>query len=165
MARIFIAIRFEDDFKKTLVSVLESLKARGIEGNYCSYGNLHMTLAFIGEQYDLPKICKAVGEVKVEPFDLSLGKLGSFPTKAGVIWCGLKDNEAVVELAERLRERLKAHSVSFRAGVFFPHISLVQHPSTIITDIAVPESVARVTQIKIMKSERVDGELIYSEIK
>lgn len=165
MARIFIALRFEDDFKKTLVSIQESLKANGIEGNYCSYRNLHLTLAFIGEQYDLPKIRKAVSEVKVKPFDMSLGRLGSFPTKAGVIWCGLKDNEAVAELAERLRERLKANGVCFKEGTFFPHISLVQHPSAIITDIAVPESTARVTQIHIMKSERVDGELIYSEIK
>lgn len=165
MARIFIAIRFEDDFKKTLVSIQESLKANGIEGNYCSYRNLHLTLAFIGEQYDLPKIRKAVSEVKVVPFDMSLGRLGSFPTKAGVIWCGLKDNESVAGLAERLRERLKANGVCFKEGTFFPHISLVQHPSSIITDIAVPESTARVTQIHIMKSERVDGELIYSEIK
>lgn len=165
MARIFIAIRFEDDFRQTLVCVQKSLKARGVEGNYCSYGNLHMTLAFIGEQYDLPRIRKAVSEVKVEPFDLSLDRLGSFPTKAGVIWCGVRDNEAVAELAERLRERLKANGVSFKAGAFFPHISLVQHPSAIITDIAVPESTAQVRQIHIMKSERVDGELIYSEIK
>lgn len=165
MARIFIAIRFTDDFKQTLVSVQESLKARGIDGKYCSYGNMHMTLAFIGEQYDLPRIRKAVSEVELEPLELSLGRLGSFPTKAGVIWCGLRNNEAVIELAKRLRQRLRANDVSFKEDDFFPHISLVQHPSAIINDIAVPEAMMQVERIYIMKSERIDGELIYKEIE
>lgn len=90
MARIFIAIRFNDEFKRKLVEIQDSLNSRGVKGNYSSYGNLHMTLAFIGEHYDLPAIQKAVGEVEFEPFDLSLGNLGTFPTKAGVIWCGVK---------------------------------------------------------------------------
>ena len=54
MARIFIAIRFNDEFKEKLVEIQDSLQSRGVIGNYCSYGNLHMTLAFIGERYDLP---------------------------------------------------------------------------------------------------------------
>ena len=51
---IFIAIRFNDEFKRILVEIQDSLKSRGVTGNYCSYDNLHMTLAFIGEHYDLP---------------------------------------------------------------------------------------------------------------
>ena len=165
MARIFIAIRFDERFKQGLVSLQDALKARGVQGNYCPYGNLHMTLAFIGESYDLTAIRKAVNEVAFEPFNLTLGKLGTFPTKAGVIWCGLKDNNSVTELTKRLRDRLKANGVSFTDDVFFPHISLAQHPSEIVTDIDVQETSMRVEKIFIMKSERIDGELIYSEIQ
>ena len=164
MARIFIAIRFDEELKEVLVSLQDALKARGVHGNYCPYGNLHMTLAFIGESYDLTAIRKAVSEVAFEPFALSLDKLGSFPTKAGVIWCRLKDNEPIIELARQLRESLKANEVSHKEDLFFPHISLVQHPSEIVTDIEVPETSMRVKKIFIMKSERVDGELMYSEI-
>lgn len=164
MARIFIAIRFNDEFKERLVEIQDSLKSRGVEGNYCSYGNLHMTLAFIGESYDLPAIRKAVSEVTFEPFELTLGRLGTFPTKAGVIWCGVKDGTHATALANHLRERLTANGVSFSGLAFVPHISLVQHPSAIITDIAVPEATIRVEKIHVMKSERIDGELIYSEI-
>ncbi len=164
MARIFIAIRFDEGFKQGLVSLQDALRARGVQGNYCPYGNLHMTLAFIGESYDLTAIRKAVGEVQFVPFDLTLDKLGSFPTKAGVIWCGVKDTTPVIELTKQLREHLAANGVSYKDDLFFPHISLVQHPSTIMTDIEIPEASMRVTQIFIMKSERVDGELIYSEI-
>ena len=165
MARIFIAIRFDEGFKQGLVSLQDALKARGVRGNYCPYGNLHMTLAFIGENYDLTAIRKAVKDVPIEPFELTLGKLGSFPTKAGVIWCGVKDNAPVIELAKQLRERLKDNGVSFKDDVFFPHISLVQHPSEIVTDIEVPASSMRVEKIFIMKSERMDGELTYSVIQ
>lgn len=164
MARIFIAIRFNDEFKRKLVEIQDSLNSRGVKGNYCSYGNLHMTLAFIGEHYDLPAIQKAVGEVEFEPFDLSLGNLGTFPTKAGVIWCRVKDGTSATSLANLLRERLTANGVSFSTLGFVPHISLVQHPSEVITDIEVPEATIRVEQIYIMKSERINGELIYSKV-
>lgn len=162
--RIFIAIRFDDEFKQKLIEIQDSLKERGVEGKYCSYGNLHMTLAFIGETNDLPAIHAAMSEVKFEPFEMSLGKLGTFPTKEGVIWCGVKDGTSATSLANLVREKLTAHGISFSTLAFMPHISLVQHPTKIITDIEVPEATIKVTQIHIMKSERINGELIYSEI-
>lgn len=164
MARIFIAIRFNDEFKQKLVKIQNALKEQGVQGNYCLYGNLHMTLAFIGESYDLPAIRKAVDEVEFEPFELSLCNLGSFPTKAGVIWCGVEECTSLISLASLLRNRLTVNGVSFRDTEFYPHISLVQHPSTIITDIEIPDASIRVEKIRVMKSERIDGELIYSEI-
>lgn len=164
MARIFIAIRFNDDFKRKLVEIQDSLKLRGVKGNYCSYGNLHMTLAFIGENYDLPAIRKAVSEVEFEPFEMSLGALGTFPTKAGVIWCGVKDGTLATSLANQLREQLTANGVSFSGLAFVPHISLVQHPSVIVTDVTIPDATIQVEEIYVMKSERIDDELIYSEI-
>ena len=164
MARIFIAIRFNDDFKRKLVEIQDSLKLRGVKGNYCSYGNLHMTLAFIGENYDLPAIRKAVSEVEFEPFEMSLGTLGTFPTKAGVIWCGVKDGTLATSLANQLREQLTANGVSFSGLDIVPHISLVQHPSVIVTDVTIPDATIQVEEIYVMKSERIDDELIYSEI-
>lgn len=111
MARIFIAIRFNDAFKTSLVGIQNTLKKNGVSGDFCSYGNLHMTLAFIGEKYNLTQIRKAVSEVSFEPFTMTLGELGTFPTKAGVIWCGIKHQEAATHLANLLRERLKTHGV------------------------------------------------------
>ena len=67
MPRIFIAIQFSHEVKATLLSLQDALRSKGVKGNYCPYGNLHMTLAFIGESYDLPAIRKAVGEVAFSP--------------------------------------------------------------------------------------------------
>ena len=68
MPRIFIAIQFSHEVKATLLSLQDALRSKGVKGNYCPYGNLHMTLAFIGESDDLPAIRKAVGEVASPPF-------------------------------------------------------------------------------------------------
>ena len=161
MARIFVAIRFNDEVKKTLVDIQNTLKAKGVMGNYCPYGNLHMTLAFIGENYNLPEICNAVGEVEFEPFVMTLDRLGTFSTKMGVIWCGVKETEPVTTIANRLRERLSAHGVNYNSTAFYPHISLVRQPTNIITDIDIPEISISVDRIVVMKSERIDGKLIY----
>lgn len=164
MARIFIAIRFGDEVKKALVALQNALRAEGVEGNYCAWGNLHMTLAFIGERYDLPTIRQAVSEVRFESFTMTLGPLGTFPTKAGVIWCGVSDGGAVTALANQLRERLTAHGVAYSAMPFLPHISLVQRPSRIVTHLPTPQVAIPVERIYVMKSERIDGQLVYSEI-
>lgn len=165
MPRIFIAIRFTEEVKTALVEAQQELKSRGVTGNYCPYGNLHLTLAFIGETYDLVKIRKAVSEVTFSPFEIMLGSLGDFQTKNGaVIWVGLKDISLVSTLASQLRERLDANDVRYKSTDFYPHISLIRNPSAVLTDISVGTSSMMVDRIFVMKSERIDGELVYSEI-
>ena len=164
MARIFIAIRFDDEFKQELVGLPNAFQTRGVAGNYCPYGNPPLTLALIGEKYPSPEIRKAVNEVTFEPFTITLENLGMFPTKAGVIWCGIKEQEQTTTLADRLRDSLTAHGVLYNTQRFVPHISLVQHPSRIVTDIEVPKVSTRIERIYVMKSERINGELIYSEV-
>ena len=164
MPRIFIAIQFSHEVKDTLLSLQDALRSKGVKGNYCPYGNLHMTLAFIGESYDLPAIRKAVGEVAFTPFTMTLSSLGSFPTKTGVIWCGVNEKEPVTALARQLRSRLAAHGLPFASTPFYPHISLVRHPSQIVTDIDVPAASIKIERVFVMKSERINGELVYSEM-
>lgn len=165
MPRIFIAIQFSHEVKTTLLSLQDALRSKGVKGKYCPYGNLHMTLAFIGESYDLPAIRKAVGDVAFTPFTMTLSSLGSFPTKTGVIWCGVNEKEHVTALARQLRSRLAAHGIPFASTPFYPHISLLRHPTSLrITDIKVPATPITVERISVMKSERIEGELVYSEL-
>lgn len=165
MSRIFVAIRFPEEFKSALIDVQQEMIARGVEGNYCPYGNLHMTLAFIGETFDLPSIRKAVDEVSFSPFNIILNTLGTFQTKNGaVVWAGIKDCPAVFDLASQLREKLIANGVRFKPTEFYPHISLVRKPSSVLTDISIKPVSMLVERVYVMKSERVEGELLYSEV-
>lgn len=164
MPRIFIAIQFSDEFKQKLVAIQNALKDRGVAGNFCPLGNLHLTLAFIGEKYDLQAVFNAVGQLKFKPFCLNLSKLGTFPTKKGVIWCGLEENFYVSDLVSQLRERLSANGVSYKSDNFFPHISLVQSPSCIVTDVEFAKASMQVERISVMMSDRVDGQLKYIKL-
>ena len=65
-------------------------------------------------------------------------------------------------LAHQLRERLSAHGVLYSKTAVFPHISLVQHPTSIVTDVDVAKMSIMVDKICVMKSERVEDELVYS---
>ena len=87
MARIFIAIRFGDEVRKALVALQNALRAEGVEGNYCAWGNLHMTLAFIGERYDLTTIRQAVSEVRFEPFTMTLPFIHIFCSLKSLEFC------------------------------------------------------------------------------
>ncbi len=42
MPRIFIAIQFPDEFRQKLVSIQNALRQRGVAGNFCPLGNLHL---------------------------------------------------------------------------------------------------------------------------
>ena len=49
MSRLFVAIQLSDEIKKAVTASLHEMKKQGIGGNYVPTGNLHLTLAFIGE--------------------------------------------------------------------------------------------------------------------
>lgn len=80
------------------------------------------------------------------------------------MWCGVRKDGQVAALASQLRQRLSAYGIPFSAMPFLPHVSLVQHPSHIVTEIDVPEASIKVERISVMKSERINGKLVYSEI-
>ena len=67
--RLFIAILLPEELTKVLVRFMHTLKEQGVEGNYVPAGNVHMTLAFIGEYSDPTKV-KAV--MKSVPFPETL---------------------------------------------------------------------------------------------
>ena len=75
---------------------------------------------------------------------------------------GVGKTTTIGKLAHQLRERLSAHGVSYSKTAFFPHISLVQHPTPIVTDVDVAKMSIMVDKICVMKSERVEDELVYS---
>ena len=78
--RLFIALQLSEEMKKTLVACMHDLKKQGVEGNYVSAQNLHVTLAFIGE-YEDPSKVKAAGKYKDRRSDRTVTK-GSLPRDA-----------------------------------------------------------------------------------
>ncbi|MDO4461495.1 MAG: RNA 2',3'-cyclic phosphodiesterase [Bacteroidia bacterium] len=163
--KLFVAIQFTDLVKCALKDIQEALRECGVRGNWCSDGNLHMTMVYIGECDEVDKIRLAIDEVRFEPFEMELGRLDTFVTKYGrVIWCGVRNEAPLNDIAKRLRERLDAHGIRYKGTKFKPHISLLKDANIEETDVEVERVGMIVDKMVLMKSEKVDGQHIYSRV-
>ena len=79
-------------------------------------------------------------------------------------WAGIRENPALERLALNVQACLREAGFSIEERPWSPHITLVRrwHGEQPQTDIS-PVSM-RVQAVSLMKSERLDGKLIYTEI-
>ena len=160
--RLFIAIRLSDEVKKAILGTMHDLKAKGIKGSYTAGGNLHLTLAFIGETRDKGEIIKAMDRVAFTPFKLSVRELGTF---GDILWAGVKGNQGLKGLARDVRAQLDAAGIQYDRKEFVPHITLVRRMGgTLPKGFPGPKADMMVSGISLMKSENRNGKTVYTEI-
>lgn len=162
--RIFIAIRFTEAFKSSILDAQDGLREYGVRGNYTQPENLHLTLAFIGETEMVAEIKAAVDAVKFEPFVIRTGKLGCFNGRSRVLWLGIEGEDKVKTIAQQLRRNLDKCGIDYAKGKFSPHITLVRQPSEMPLDIEVESESMTVSEISVMNSERINGRLVYTAL-
>lgn len=160
--RIFIAIRFTEAFKSSILDAQDGLREYGVRGNYTQPENLHLTLAFIGETERVAEIKAAVDAVKFEPFVIRTGKLGCFNGRSRVLWLGIEGEDKVKTIAQQLRRNLDKCGIDYAKGKFSPHITLVRLPSEMPLDVEVESESMTVSEISVMNSERINGRLVYT---
>lgn len=142
----------------------DGLKEYGVRGNYTQPENLHLTLAFIGETERVEEIKAAVDAVKFEPFVIRTGKMGCFNGRSRVVWLGIEGEDKVKAIAQQLRRNLDQRGIDYAKGKFSPHITLVRQPSEMPLDIDVKSESMTVSKIYVMKSERINGRLVYTAL-
>lgn len=162
--RIFIAIRFTEAFKYSILDAQDGLREYGVRGNYTQPENLHLTLAFIGETERGAEIKAAVDAVKFEPFVIRTGKLGCFNGRSRVLWLGIEGEDKVKTIAQQLRRNLDKCGIDYAKGKFSPHITLVRQPSEVPLDVEVESESMTVSEISVMNSERINGRLVYTAL-
>jgi 2'-5' RNA ligase len=162
--RIFIAIRFTEAFKEPIFDAQDALRDNGVRGNFTLPENLHLTLAFIGETDRVDDIKAAVKAVNFEPFEIKTGKLGCFNGRSKIVWLGLDGEKNLKTIAADLRKNLDERGIGYDQGRFQPHITLVRQPSDMPLDIDIESASMTVKKISVMKSERISGKLVYTEL-
>lgn len=162
--RIFIAIRFTEAFKYSILDAQDGLREYGVRGNYTQPENLHLTLAFIGETERVAEIKAAVDAVKFKPFVIRTGKLGCFNGRSRVLWLGIEGEDKVKTIAQQLRLNLDKCGIDYAKGKFSPHITLVRQPSEMPLDVEVESESMTVSEISVMNSERINGRLVYTAL-
>ena len=162
--RVFIAIRFTQAFKEPIFEAQDALRDNGVRGNFTLPENLHLTLAFIGETDRVDDIKAAVKEVVFEPFEIKTGRLGCFNGRSKVIWLGIDGEKKLKAITAELRKNLDIRGIDYAKGRFQPHITLVRQPSDMPLDIDIESANMTVKEISVMKSERINGRLVYTAL-
>ena len=162
--RLFVGLRPSDSFRAALHALQRRLMDAGVTGRFLDPGNLHMTLAFIGEWPE--DITALLPEIK-KPFELTLSGIGIFPG-ADVLWAGVEKSEALDNTAKLVRHILADGSIPFDRKAFRAHITLARKPSVPrglpLTDIAVPRAVMTVREVCLYRSDRGKNGMNYTVI-
>lgn len=167
--RLFIALNFNDETKSAITAVQNKLKALSKGGNFTRIENLHLTLVFIGEteRKRISNLISVIDKISVTGFDITLSGFGSF---GSLYWLGIKKCAQLDAIYNQLCFGLAEKGFKVEKREFKPHITLAREltplPEFVKADFAknVPEIKQRIERISLMKSERIDGKLAYTEI-
>lgn len=168
--RLFIAIQLDDEMKDALQDMQDYMRRKGVRGNFTKRGNLHLTLAFIGDFDDPGIVLDAIDRAKLRPFDISLSGTGSFQS---LWWAGMDGGMALQSFVRRLRRELDSAGIPYDRKKFSPHITLVRRPEccgqdseheilTALND--TPKIKMTVDHASLMRSDRGEHGMIYTEI-
>jgi 2'-5' RNA ligase len=163
--RLFIAFNFDDEAKSKLLRTQAAMRHAAASGNFTRPENLHLTLVFLGEtpQGRVGDICRVMDSAPSKPLTLQFAGTGKF---GDTWWVGIEQNPALAGLYNQLTLDLKEAGFPIEGRPFKPHLTLareVRLPDG--TEVAEAEGFStEVRAIHLMKSERVDGRLIYTSI-
>ena len=169
--RLFISINFGERELDALEAARERLRAAAGRANYSRRENLHLTLAFLGEQPEasLPALRNAMtaSAAQAAPFTLRFDRQGRFRREGGdIFWLAPADCPVLMRLRERLAAELGARGFRLEERRFSPHLTLARQvrpgvrPGPLF-DAPLP---CRVRAMSLMLSERPGGRLTYTEL-
>jgi len=167
--RLFIAINFDDKVKDYLFSIIKILSANSKKGSFTLKENLHLTVIFIGETERANDIMQAMDRLSTKQFSLKFGDLGYFRRDGGnIYWIGVEKSSQLSEIYNNLFYELSASGFGIEKREYRPHLTLGRQ--VILSKdfnkdcISYNEMKVPVTNISLMKSERINGKLTYTEI-
>ncbi len=159
--RLFVAIELSEEMKKASVQMMHALKQSGVKGNYTPIQNLHVTLCFIGEVADSKPVKEALSTVKFKPFKLSFTELGNF---GDLIHIGIRGGQGINNLVSDIRKAFDEAGIEYDRKKFVPHMTLVRKANGRPSKITVPNTEMMVKHFSLMKSDRIDGKMVYTGI-
>ena len=166
--RLFVAVNFNETVKKQIVQVQDMLREHSVKGNFTLQENIHLTLVFLGElpENKIDSIKKIISGVEFEPFQITFSHTGSFERDDGrLFWLGIEQCDELLNIQKKLVALLLESKFKIENRKFVPHLTLSRKTITKSTfnkqnlDIK-----SAVEKISLMKSERINNKLTYTEI-
>lgn len=128
--RAFIAVDIGDEIRAKLDELQRKLKKVHANVRWVKPQNIHLTLAFFGElptaKIESLKAALDAAFRGVAAFDLKASGTGFFgrPTRPRVIWAGIIDCPALMQLQEKTAGALQTEELEFDNKPFSPHLTL-----------------------------------------
>jgi 2'-5' RNA ligase len=123
--RLFYAL-WPDDATRDALTKLQTATA----GRKTRYENLHLTLAFLGEQpvTSLPALKEILERIPLGAMTLTLDRVGYF-TKSRIAWAGMRmAPDALFDLQRSLmKELMQRHTLADTRSAFRPHVTLARN--------------------------------------
>lgn len=165
--RFFIAINFNSETQSQLIGLQDELRARTERGRFTPEGNLHLTLAFLGEcnSKEIRVAKLAADSIGFVPFAICIDRVGRFKRSGGDIWwAGVREDQQLSELQSRLTDKLITAGFELETRKYKPHITLGRDIRTDAAPWEFESFGEKVERIELIKSERIQGKLIYTPI-
>ncbi len=129
--RLFYAVEIPEFIRHNIVECIARYKELPDNLKWTSFGNLHLTLRFLGsvefeKVADLKEILTRVSH-KEKPFIYSLQGIGCFPNtkRARVIWIGaLKGVDSLKRIACSIEDNLVNYGFEKEEREFTPHVTI-----------------------------------------
>ncbi|MDR3552418.1 MAG: RNA 2',3'-cyclic phosphodiesterase [Clostridia bacterium] len=174
--RLFIAVRLPVELQRALGEASRALACQCSSGDFSREENYHITLAFLGERQgaQLAPLQAAMDAAasRASAFDFEIGGLGCFRREGGlVLWVGVpRGAQQLTQLYRLLCVSLAPCGFTPEDRVYTPHLTLARRAlpeagfERLAAEAAVPPLRARAGALSLMKSERINGRLVYTEI-
>lgn len=123
--RAFVAIDLPDTVRTSLESLQEVMPL----GRPVDPDQMHLTLAFLGEQPDdlIEAAHQALEGVRFPAFELQLRGLGTFGNREPtVLWAGVRDATQVKALHDRILPALHGAGLPLERRRFRPHVTVAR---------------------------------------
>jgi 2'-5' RNA ligase len=172
--RLFTAINFNEEIKNSIFNCILRLKDKALKGNFTRRENLHLTVVFIGETNRVDAVKSALDGIQETPFKLTIGGMGKFKRNGGdIYWVGVDPNPTLTNIYHQLRKELLRREFIVDNRPYRPHLTLgreVVFPENYHREMeeefakSIPKIITQVDSLSLMKSERINGKLTYTEI-
>jgi 2'-5' RNA ligase len=113
------------------------------------------------DDYQTSAAKKAITQIKKDPFDIKLQNISNFGKN--IIYLNVTDSVILQDINQYLFDTLKKDFL-LEDNRFSPHITLVRKPNLIPQDVDISPFDFTVSEIALMQSIRIEGELIYKPI-
>jgi RNA 2',3'-cyclic 3'-phosphodiesterase len=130
--RLFIALNFPESLRERWTRDTAPLRALPARARWLPTTQLHLTLAFLGEQQPaiLDPLRAALDRVAAStpPLSLEMGGIGVFPTwrRPRVLWLGVDPAPLLMTLATAVANACTELGIAQEQRPFHPHITLAR---------------------------------------